>query len=109
MDGWNGVSFQSELQNIDQLRISECSISSDQAIIDDKIVFIEEKILKSRKHICNISKESLNHRITILLDHIDFIAERESVTAKQIAAMSLELIANKDYDRKTSEFCKENR
>ena len=28
-----------------------------------------------------------------------FIAERESVTAKQIAAMSLELIANKDYDR----------
>ena len=45
LDGWNGVSFhsQSELQNIDQLRLSECSISSDQAIIDDKIVFIEEK------------------------------------------------------------------
>ena len=108
LDGWNGISFhsQSELQNIDQLRIYECSISSDQAIIDDKIVFIEEKILKSRKHICNISKESLKHRISILLDHIDFIAERESVTAKQIAAMSLELIANKEYDRKTSEFCK---
>ena len=71
-----------------------------------KLFSSKKKILKSRKHICNISKESLKHRISILLDHIDFIAERESVTAKQIAAMSLELIANKDYDRKTSEFCK---
>ena len=60
--------------------MSECSISSDQVIIDDKIVFIEEKILKSRKHICAVSKESLKHRLSILLDYMDFIAERESVT-----------------------------
>ena len=33
---------------------------------------------------------------------MDFIAEKESVTSEQ---MSLELIANQDYDRNTSEFC----
>ena len=37
---------------------------------------------------------------------MDFIAKRELVNAKQIAAMSLELITNKDYERKTSEVSK---
>ena len=37
---------------------------------------------------------------------MDFIAERESATAKQIAGISLELIAKKDYDRKTKKLLK---
>ena len=36
---------------------------------------------------------------------MEFIAEREKVTAKKIAATLLQLTANRDYDRKTSEFC----
>ena len=110
LDGWNGISFlsQSEFQNIDQLRRSECSISSYQAIIDDKIVFIEEKFLKSRKHIYNISNVSLKHRISILQDDIDFIAERESFTAKHIAAMSSSLLAIKIMIEKPLNFARKS-
>ena len=104
LDSWNDTPFQSQCELlIDDLELSKCSISSGKSIDTDKKIFIEEQVLKSRKHICTITKESLKHRLSILLDHIAFIAQRESVTAKQIAAMSLELIANKDYDRKSSQ------
>ena len=110
LDSWNNTPFQSQSELfIDdlELELSKYSISSEKSIDTDKKIFIEEKYLRSRKHICTITKESLKNRLSILLDHVAFIAERESVTAKQIAAMSLELIANKDYDRKTSEVRKE--
>ena len=72
----------------------------------EKEVFIEEKILSSRKHILDISSESITKRLSILLDHIHFIAKRESVDAKKIATLSLEILANREYDRKTTKVCK---
>ena len=68
----------------------------------EKEVFIEEKILPSRKHILDITSESLTKRLSILLDHIHFIAKRESVDAKKIATLSLEILANREDDRKTT-------
>ena len=64
-------------------------------------------MLPSRKHILDITSESLTKRLSILLDHIHFIAKRESVDAKKIATLSLEILANREYDRKTTKVCKE--
>ena len=68
-------------------------------------VFIEESQIPSRKDILAITMESLTKRLAILLEHITFIAGRESVDPKRIASMTLEIFANRD--RKTSGTCKE--
>ena len=75
-------------------------------LLKTKLFSSKKKILKSRIQNFALSKKSLKHRLSILRDHMDFIAKRELVNAKQIAAMSLELITNKDYERKTSEVSK---
>ena len=69
--------------------------------------FIEESQIPSRKHILAITMESLTKRLAILLEHITFIPGRESVDPKRLASMTLEIFANRDYDRKTSGICKE--
>ena len=73
----------------------------------EKEVFIEKKILPSRKHKLDITTESLTKQLSILIDHINFIAKRESVDAKKIATLSLEILAQREYDRKTTKVCKE--
>ena len=49
--------------------------------------------------------ESLKLILSILQNHNNAIAVRQVVGAKQITAMSFELIVNKYYYRKTLEFC----
>ena len=61
LDSWNDTPFQSQSELlIDDIELSKCSISSGKSIDTDKKIFIEEQVLKSRKHICTITKESLN-------------------------------------------------
>ena len=51
------------------------------------------------EHIPSITMESLGVRLVTLLEHISFVAIRESVDPKQIAWMTLKIFAKKDYDR----------
>ncbi|KAI6659651.1 hypothetical protein LOD99_14574 [Oopsacas minuta] len=46
-------------------------------------------------------------RLGVLLEHVDFLAEREKIEPKQPLALALGLVSNKYYDRDTSDMCRE--
>ncbi|KAI6659904.1 hypothetical protein LOD99_14244 [Oopsacas minuta] len=46
-------------------------------------------------------------RFGVLLEHEDFIAEREKIEPKQLLALALELVSKKSYDRDISDICRE--
>ena len=111
LENWNSQVFFHHQEVVDDVEgaISADSFSHNSAKIftSEKEVFIEENILPSRKHILDITTESLTKRLSILIDHINFIAKRESVDAKKIATLSLEILAQREYDRKSTKVCKE--
>ena len=82
LDDWNSTLFShSEI---------EYSLSCQPSIPKaTENVFIEQSQLPSRKHILTITMESLAKRLATLLEHISFVASRESVDLKQIASMTL--------------------
>ncbi|KAI6652993.1 hypothetical protein LOD99_4070 [Oopsacas minuta] len=69
--------------------------------------FSEEIVHDSRKHLLDCNLQTSRSSLSILLDHIHFLAERENVEPKQLAALALGLISNNSYDRDTSQVCKE--
>ena len=108
LDSWNvSTFFRAENDIIEQTLCKDSPSFQSQITSVMENVFIEESQIPSRKHILAITMESLTKRLAILLEHITFIAGRESVDPKRIASMTLEIFANRDYDRKTSEICKE--
>ena len=46
-------------------------------------------------------------KLSSLLEHINFLAEREKIHPKQLTALALQLVSNESYDRDTSQVCKE--
>ena len=69
--------------------------------------FSEQIVTESRKHILECQVKTSRSRLGVLLEHIDFLAERERIEPKRLLALALELVSNKSYDRDTSEVCRE--
>ena len=64
--------------------------------------FIEETSKEIRKSLLKLTMKAARNRLNVLLQHIQFAAQRE-----QVAALALELISNQEYDRETSKRCQE--
>ena len=69
--------------------------------------FIEENSIEMRKPVFQLTLKAARSRLKVLLKHIQFIAQREQVDEKKVVALALELISNQEYDRETSNVCKE--
>ena len=67
----------------------------------------EQIVTESRKHFLDCHMKTSRSRLGVLLEHVDFLAEREKIEPKQLLALALELVSNKSYDRDTSEMCRE--
>ena len=65
-------------------------------------IFTEESSFFPRKHITELQFESQRSRLTVLLQHIRYIADRERVEEKDIASLALKLISTIVHDRKVS-------
>ena len=70
-------------------------------------VFSEHIATESKKHIIECNLITSRQRLKVLLEHINFIAERELIEPKKLVALTLELVSNETYDRDTSRVCKE--
>ena len=70
-------------------------------------IFTEESSFVPRKHITELQFESQRSRLTVLLQHIRYIADRERVEEKDIASLALKLISTIVHDRKVSKVCTE--
>ncbi|KAI6661739.1 hypothetical protein LOD99_9874 [Oopsacas minuta] len=69
--------------------------------------FSEQIVTESRKHILECHMKTSRSRLGVLLEHVDFLAEKEKIKPKQLLALALELVSNKSYDRDTSDMCRE--
>ena len=54
-----------------------------------------------------LTMEAGRNRLSVLLQHIQFVAKREQVDERKIAALVLELSSNRKYDREISKVCEE--
>ena len=70
-------------------------------------IFVEPKNSEQPKLISQLKLESQRSRLAVLLQHIQFIANREGVEDKDIATYALKLISNVEHDRKVSHVCSE--
>ena len=70
-------------------------------------IFTEESSFVPRKQITELQFESQRSRLTVLLQHIRYIADRERVEEKDIASLALKLISTIVHDRKVSKVCTE--
>ena len=73
--------------------------------IPEQTTFIEENSTEIRKPLLKLTMKAARYRLSILLQHVQFVAQREQVEEKKITALLLELISNKEYDRETSKVC----
>ena len=64
--------------------------------------FSEQIVTESRKHILECQVKT-SRSSSVLLEHIDFLAERERFEPKRLLALALELTSNKSNNRDTSE------
>ena len=55
-----------------------------------------------RKPIKELTLQSVRHRLSSLLDHINYLAEKEEVDSRTITAYALQLVSNDFIDRDTS-------
>ena len=90
-------------------RISDYSGSDGLTVValPDTKVFPEHIAVDSRKHILDCNLKTSRNRLKVLLEHINFIAERELIESKKLVALTVELVSNEIYDRDTSRVCKE--
>ncbi|KAI6651140.1 hypothetical protein LOD99_5491 [Oopsacas minuta] len=69
--------------------------------------FLEQIVTESRRHILECHMKTSRSRLGVLLEHVDFLAEREKIEPKQLLALALELVSKKSYDRDISDICRE--
>ncbi|KAI6658785.1 hypothetical protein LOD99_15110 [Oopsacas minuta] len=92
--------------------VTTCNSGSQMSIdtvdsIPEQHSFIEENLTEIRKPLFKLTMKAARNRLNVLLKHIQFVAQREQVDEKKVAALALELISNQEYDRETSSICKE--
>ncbi|KAI6651923.1 hypothetical protein LOD99_4802 [Oopsacas minuta] len=92
--------------------VTTCNSGSQMSIdtvdsIPEQHSFIEENLTKIKKPLFKLTMKAARNRLNVLLRHIQFVAQREQVDEKKVAALALELISNQEYDRETSSICKE--
>ena len=69
--------------------------------------FSEYVLTDSRKHILDCNLQVSRSRFSVLLEHLNFLADRENITTKQLVAIAPQLVSNDSHDRQTSNVCKE--
>ncbi|KAI6651429.1 hypothetical protein LOD99_5236 [Oopsacas minuta] len=92
--------------------VTTCNSGSQMSIdtvdsIPEQHSFIEENLTEIRKPLFKLTMKAARNRLNVLLKHIQFVAQREQVDEKKVAALALELISIQEYDRETSSICKE--
>ena len=84
-----------------KLKLSE-SIALIEISENSPKVFTENVSTERRKPIKELNLQSVRHRLSSLLDHINYLAEKEEVDSRTITAYALQLVSNDFVDRDTS-------
>ncbi|KAI6648100.1 hypothetical protein LOD99_11909 [Oopsacas minuta] len=108
LETWDNMIFHSTHLTISNPR-KRISLDPEFSLVTDSENrnFSEQIVTESRKHILECHMKTSRSRLGVLLEHVDFLAEREKIEPKQLLALALELVSNKSYDCDTSDMCRE--
>ena len=68
----------------------------------NSISCVESRSSDSRKPISDLTFKSVRTHLSVLLDHISFLADRENTDPNTIAALALQSVCNATYDRESA-------
>ena len=106
LDVWESIDFYSANSVCSGSQMSVDSFDTVE-YIPVQHSFIEETSKDIRKPLLKLTMKAARNRLNVLLQHIQFVTQREQVDEKMVAALALELISNQEYDRETSKICQE--
>ncbi|KAI6649965.1 hypothetical protein LOD99_6329 [Oopsacas minuta] len=108
LETWDNMIFYSTHLTISNPR-KRISLDPEFSLVTDSENrnFSEQIVTESRKHILECHMKTSRSRLGVLLEHVDFLVEREMIEPKQLLALALELVSNKSYYRDTSDMCRE--